>query len=642
LVGASWLVRADAPAGQPDALRQIAGILEYIAGDYRAAVSDTGAVLDEAEYNEQLSLLGEADGLATQASIAEGASLRTRLAELRSAVDRKATPAAIAAQCRTARDLLVTEHGLVLGPKGVPLKAAGRKLYTEQLCHTCHGADGSANTEAAQKLDPRPANFLDPERVAAVSAHRAFYAITYGVEGTGMAKFSHLTEMERWSLAFYVLSLRHDEARAQRGKATAALLSSMTDHSAAALAAMTEEDLIARASALADPAARADVLAYFRALAPFERPESPRVAAQGGIYQKARAELSAGLAAHGRGDIGAAKTHFIAAYLEGFEPHEAALAARDPTLVREVERELLELREHASDPGARAEVSERVARVEALLDRASGQKGDGSAAFYGALAITLREGLEAVLLAGALLLLVRKRARPELARYVHAGWLAAIALGFATFFAASELRSGMQRELAEGIAALLAAAVLLGVTHWLIGQASARRVMGLLAQSLERAAGGRNAAWGVFGLSFVAVYREAFEVVLFFQALLLEAGNAPEQVWLGAAAGLGALLVVAFALRAAGQRLKPRPLMLASSVLLALLSFTLSGKGIRALQEAGVIPLHAVPFFELPAFGIFATREGLLVQGLLLLALIASALIPWLASRKTSSAPPQG
>lgn len=642
LLGASLIARAQAPApgsGQ-DALRQIAGILEYIAGDYRGAVGPDGALLDEGEYKEQLSLIGEVDSLAGQAAIPAGAPVRSELAALRVALEHKDKAEAVAGRCRAARDLLVTQHGLVLGPKDTPSRAWGKKIFTEQLCNTCHGDDGSANTEAAQKLDPRPANFLDPERVAAVSPHRAFYAITYGVEGTAMAKFGHLGEMERWSLAFYVLSLRHSAASAERGKLLVATLSKPIDASPQALAGMTEEDLLGRLSSLEKPEDRADALAYLRALAPFEKPGPAAVASTGGDdYRRARAELHAGVEAHARGDIGAAKTHFVAAYLDGFEPFEASLAARDPKLVKEVERAMLELREHASDPSAHAAVTQGVARVQELLTRASGQERDGDAAFYGAFAITLREGLEAVLLAGALLLLVRKRNAPELARYVHAGWAVAIGLGLVTFFAASEVLSGMQRELAEGIAALLAAAVLLGVTHWLLGQTTAQRFMGFVAQRLDRAVRGQNAAWGVFGLSFVAVYREAFEIVLFFQALLLEAGNEPHKVWLGAAAGLGALLGVALVLRVVGQRLKPRPLMLASSVLLAFLSFTLSGKGVRALQEAAVLPLHSVGSFELPSLGIFATREGLIVQGILLLALIGSALTPWLASRKNVEAP---
>jgi high-affinity iron transporter len=300
---------------------------------------------------------------------------------------------------------------------------------------------------------------------------------------------------------------------------------------------------------------------------------------------------------------------------------------------------MLTLREHAATVGTTVtDLQERVTRIEGLLDEAQGHRGDGNTAMLGALTITLREGLEAVLLAGALLMLVRRRGAPELVRYVHAGWIAAVILGGVTWLVAGELLSGMQRELAEGIAALLAATVLLGVTHWLLGQLTAQRFMGMLATRLEQIAGGKRAALGVFGLSFIAVYREAFEVVLFFQALLLDAGEARSRVWLGTGIGLVLLVVTALVLRSVGQRLKPRPLMVASSGLLALLAFTLSGKGIRAFQEAGVLPITSLPLPELPALGIFATAQGALVQGLLLVLLIASAAAPMIVARRNAGA----
>ena len=82
----------------------------------------------------------------------------------------------------------------------------------------------------------------------------------------------------------------------------------------------------------------------------------------------------------------------------------------------------------------------------------------------------------------------------------------------------------MHRELAEAIASLLAAVVLLGVTHWLLGQLTAKRFMGFVARRMGDAVN-RSAAFGILGLSFIAAYREAFEIVLFFKALLLDAGE---------------------------------------------------------------------------------------------------------------------
>jgi high-affinity iron transporter len=223
---------------------------------------------------------------------------------------------------------------------------------------------------------------------------------------------------------------------------------------------------------------------------------------------------------------------------------------------------------------------------------------------------------------------------PHLARFVHTGWLLAIPAGAVTWFALGSVLGGLERELAEGIAALAAAVVLIGVTHWVIGQATAKRFMGMLAERIDRAARGRTAAFGILGLSFVAAYREAFEVVLFFQALALDADGAGTQVALGIAAGAMCLLVVVFALRVAGKRLRPRPFLLASSALLALLALVLTGKGIRALQEAGVVPVRTLALPDAPWFGVYATSAGLLAQGFVLMLIAASALGPWFAARR--------
>jgi high-affinity iron transporter len=236
--------------------------------------------------------------------------------------------------------------------------------------------------------------------------------------------------------------------------------------------------------------------------------------------------------------------------------------------------------------------------------------------------------VEIVLLVAALLGLVRKRGYPELAKYVHAGWLLAVPAGLLTFFAAESVLSGMQRELAEGLASIVAALVLLGVTHWLLGQLGAKRWVGFLADRMGSATSGKSAALGVLSLAFLAAYREAFEIVLFFQALVLDAADSARQVWLGAGLGLVLLVGVAFALLRVGQRLRPAPFMLASSICLALLSFVLLGKGVRALQAAAIVPASHLGLPDLPALGVYATGEGLAAQGLLLALLLFSVLLP--------------
>jgi high-affinity iron transporter len=102
-----------------------------------------------------------------------------------------------------------------------------------------------------------------------VSPYRAFFAITYGIQGTAMPPFSGLSEDDRWSLAYHVLALAHDGQ-------VAAPAAEVLD--AQALASLTEEDL-QRSHAKLDEPARSRAIAYLRTVAPFEsRPRALDIA----------------------------------------------------------------------------------------------------------------------------------------------------------------------------------------------------------------------------------------------------------------------------------------------------------------------------------------------------------------------------
>lgn len=624
---------AEPPAAtKDDGLRQIAGILDYIGGDYRGAVSPTGEVLDAGEYKEQRSLAKDAGALASQAGLGPQDPVRISLGELTRALDARATPEAVQSLCRKAREVLVTTQHVNLIPSQAPSRDEAAQLYTRQGCNNCHGADGGAQTPTAAALDPKPANFLDAERIATVSPHRAFHALTFGVPGTAMVAYPALSDAQRWSLAFYVLSLRHQNADLALGRRPFDKGAKPAPTDFATLSAMSEEDIDAKLQALSDPKQRAASLAYLRVEAPFAKQAT-------GPALSAIPLLERGVKLYESGDRVQARKVFISAYLDGFEPHEASLRARDAALVGEVERTMLELRVATTEERPASEVAAIAQRARGLLLRAQDTGSNATTALLGALTITLREGLEIVLLIAALLGLVRKRGRPELAKHVHAGWLLAIPAGLATYHLAGSILGGMEREVAEGVASLLAAAVLLGVTHWMLGQLTAKKWVGFLAKRVSSAATGSSAALFVLLLAFLAAYREAFEIVLFYQALVLDAGEHVRQIWIGTAIGLGVLSAIALVLLRVGQKLKPAPFMLASSVFLALLSFMLVGKGVRALQEAAVLSIHPVSFPELQWLGVFATREGLIAQGALLVLLLGSALWPWWTARRAHASP---
>src|SRR4029077_20112199 len=124
-----------------------------------------------------------------------------------------------------------------------------------------------------------------------------------------------------------------------------------------------------------------------------------------------------------------------------------------------------------------------------------------------------------------------------------------------------------QRELVEAGVALLAAAVLFSVSFWMISKIEARRWTGYLRRRLEESLDGRHLLL-LAGLSFLAVYREAAETVLFTQALLLESGAQRVHVWAGAAAGVLAVMAVPLLMSQTVMRLPMGPFFAVSSALL--------------------------------------------------------------------------
>ena len=179
--------------------------------------------------------------------------------------------------------------------------------------------------------------------------------------------------------------------------------------------------------------------------------------------------------------------------------------------------------------------------LEGHIGRLAGEKA-AVVPFVAAFVIFLREGIEAALLVGALLAGLRKLGRGDAARYVHVGWLLALPAGALTFFVFERVLAlgADRRELLEAVVSLAAAAVLFSVSFWMISKAESRHWMAYLKGQLEASLSRKNLAL-LSGLAFLAVYREAAETVLFTQALLLDAGGARGQVFLGALLGLVAV-----------------------------------------------------------------------------------------------------
>jgi high-affinity iron transporter len=469
----------------------------------------------------------------------------------------------------------------------------------------------------ARQLDPPPIDFTDRERARQRSPFALYQVINQGLEGTAMQSFAPLPDADKWALAFHVGSFAYPDALARQGK-------SVWDRDRAVRAAIPDLKAL---SALSESQLAAQVgSGKAAALTAFLRAHPDAVGAKQSSLGLARERLAQSLAAYRDGDRAEAKSLALSAYLDGFEPVEAALSARDATLLAQVEKQMAELRSAIDRRESPAEVEQRITALDTLFGQVevalAPDKASAVSTFVGAATILLREGLEALLIVVAMLAFLNKGGRGEMTRPVHYGWISALMAGVLTWWAATELItvSGATRELTEGFGSVLAALVLLFVGVWMHGKAQADEWQRYIRDKLGDAVTS-GSAWFLFLLAFVAVYREIFETILFYVALAAE-GNVGALV-AGALSGAAVLAVIAVAMLKFSQRLPIGKFFAYSSALVAVLAVVLAGKGVAALQEAGLIGVTPIDGPRVPVLGLFPTSQGVLAQLATLIVLLA-------------------
>ncbi|MEZ2141818.1 cytochrome c/FTR1 family iron permease [Bradyrhizobium sp. DN5] len=591
-------------------------LLDYIAVDYAGAVSH-GSVLSPSEYAEQNEFAATvAAKIAALPPKPERQALATEAARLQGAIADKSDAEQVAAIAHGLAAALLAAYPVPLAPNKVPDFARGAALFG-QNCAACHGDAGDGHGPDAVKLDTPPIAFTDAERARQRSVFALYQVITQGLDGTAMPSFEGLPTDDRWALALYAGHFAFHDVAAAEGerlwKQDASLhrlvpdLKTLVGTTPAALASKIGQD---KADAL---------MAYLR-----RHPETV-TQQQTGSLSLVRGRLTASLAAYRAGDRQHAGELALSAYLDGFEPVEPALGARNRALLERIEGAMGDYRA-AIQSGENADaLADRVQVLDDLFDDAeaslSPNAASGLSTFLGAATILLREGLEALLIVVAMIAFLRKAERIEVMPYVHAGWVGALVAGFATWVIATWVIgiSGASRELTEGFGSVIAAVVLLSVGIWMHGKAHADQWQRYIREKMAKALSG-GSAWFLFGLAFIVVYREVFETILFYAALWTQ-GNGGT-ILAGALSACAALALIAWAMLRYSRRLPIGKFFTYSSWLMAVLTVVLAGKGIAALQEAGIVsiaPLRLVPRISL--VGLFPTTQTVAAQLLMIAAL---------------------
>lgn len=616
LLMVAWARPGFADSPNATAVQTTWRLLDYVAVDYPGAVQD-GRVVSASEFAEMREFSATAEKqLKALPKSASQSALVAEASKLRSKVDARAPAPVIADLAHQLGAALLKAYPVPLAPAQLPDLSRGTQLF-QSNCAACHGASGHGDGPAAASINPKPVNFADRTRASQRSSFALEQVIDQGINGTAMQSFSSLAAQDRWDLAFKVGTFAYPQNLAAEGQriweSDPALRSRLPN--LAALATITPAALAQR---VGEDKATA-VIAYLRSNPSAVQPSS------GNSLAITRARLAASVQAYAAGNREEAQKLALSAYLDGFEPVEPILSARNPDLMHSIESGMGEFRGAIGQGASLGDIQSKAATLDrqfAAAEQALAPQASSSiSTFLSALTILVREGVEALLIVVAMIAFLRKAERDGELRFVHGGWIAALAAGVLTWLAATTLISfsGASRELTEGFGGVFAALVLVFVGIWMHGKAQADAWQRYVREKLDRALNERS-GWFLFGLAFVVVYREAFETILFYAAMW---EDSPGALLAGVIAGAALLAAIAWAMLRYSAKLPISQFFRYSSILMAVLAVVLAGKGIAALQETGLLgitPLSAVP--RIDWIGLQPSLQVVLAQVAALIALI--------------------
>jgi high-affinity iron transporter len=203
-----------------------------------------------------------------------------------------------------------------------------------------------------------------------------------------------------------------------------------------------------------------------------------------------------------------------------------------------------------------------------------------------ALLIALREGVEASLVVGIILVYLSRTGRQHLARFVWYGVAAAAALSLAVAVALERFR--ISEDGFEGLMLLIASVFVITMIVWMnrVARHLKKEIEAKVEAYAEKA--GSAAGWGIFLFVFLMVLREGAELALILRAV--EVSSEGLQTWIGTIAGIAGAVAVGLFFFKGTLRVPLHRFFAATSVILMLVSFQLAITGLHELSEARWLP----------------------------------------------------
>ncbi|AKD41276.1 TPA: FTR1 family iron permease [Pasteurella multocida] len=317
-------------------------------------------------------------------------------------------------------------------------------------------------------------------------------------------------------------------------------------------------------------------------------------------------------------------------YFDVFESSgmENKIGARDSNMKAELEgyftRLVSLIKANASSDQLQQQANQLAQGLSKSVEMLQGGKQSHWSMFLYSLLIILREGLEALLIVAAIVTyLIKNQHQDKLPVIRQSVYVALIAsLITAVIFQFVFANAGASRELLEGFTMMIAVVMLFMMSYWLLSKVEAQNWQRYLEGKLSSALT-TGSLIGLWLTSFLAVYREGAETVLFYYALVADATSAVSYLYLfaGLVVGIVILTICYLIMRYTVVKLPLKPFFMFTGTFMYLMAFVFAGKSVLELIEGKLFePTLIVGAPEISWLGIYPYLETLIPQVILLIA----------------------
>ena len=296
---------------------------------------------------------------------------------------------------------------------------------------------------------------------------------------------------------------------------------------------------------------------------------------------------------------------------------EGSVSTTNPSLYNKVESESPVIMVKGKD-------SEYQEKLSSLITELSQIDTSASYNAFDAMLILLREGVEALLIVMALVTTLKAAKMRKGLNWVYsgafAGIVASLLIAYILQIAFPAVTSGTNREIIEGAVGIFAVIMMILIGIWLHSKSSVKKWNTFMESQMQTVTK-TGSFLSMFALSFLAVFREGAETILFYVGILPRISSF--DFILGISLALLVLVVIAFVMNKASQFFLPHKVFFILTWMIYALAFKMTGVSIHALQLTNMIPNHLISgFASIDILGIYPSWESLAGQALFILVVI--------------------